>query len=57
MDAGIEILERCKTSFWDAMIIAAARAQGCDVLYSEDLQDGRIIDGMRIVNPFCCLEA
>lgn len=34
------------------MIVAAARAQGCELLYSEDMDDGRIIGGMRIVNPF-----
>lgn len=51
-DLGSEIIRRHKLSFWDSMIVAAARAQGCDILYSEDMQDGRIVDGMRIVNPF-----
>ena len=39
-------------SFWDALIIEAALAGGALHLYSEDLQDGRIIAGMRIENPF-----
>jgi predicted nucleic acid-binding protein len=39
-------------SFWDALIIRAAKQTGCRVLFSEDLQDSREIDGVRIVNPF-----
>jgi len=39
-------------SYWDSAIIAAARALGCRELYSEDLQHGREIEGMRIINPF-----
>jgi predicted nucleic acid-binding protein len=33
-------------------VIRAALNAGCRVLYSEDLQDGRRIDGLEIVNPF-----
>ena len=51
-ESGLAILRTGGFSFWDAMIVAAARAQGCEILYSEDMQDGRIIDGLRIVNPF-----
>lgn len=39
-------------SFYDALIIAAAIDAGCDILYSEDLQHGRSISGLAIVNPF-----
>jgi predicted nucleic acid-binding protein len=39
-------------SYWDAAIIAAARALGCASVYTEDLSHGRIIDGVAIVNPF-----
>lgn len=39
-------------SFWDAMIIRAAKQAGCGVLFSEDMQPAREIDGVRIVNPF-----
>jgi predicted nucleic acid-binding protein len=41
-----------QVSFWDGLIIRAAREGGCSILYSEDLQDGRAIDGVRVVNPF-----
>lgn len=39
-------------SFWDALIVQAAKQSGCTVLLSEDMQDMREIDGIRIVNPF-----
>jgi predicted nucleic acid-binding protein len=39
-------------SLWDALVVRAATRSGCSVLYSEDLQHGRRIDGLEIVNPF-----
>jgi predicted nucleic acid-binding protein len=39
-------------SFYDALIVAAAVEAGCDTLYSEDMQHGRTIGGLTIVNPF-----
>jgi predicted nucleic acid-binding protein len=39
-------------SFWDALVLRAAKQAGCSVLLSEDLQEAREIDGVRIVNPF-----
>jgi len=39
-------------SFWDALVVRAAKQAGCSVLLSEDLQQQREIDGVRIVNPF-----
>ena len=39
-------------SFWDALIVRSASAAGCGRLLSEDLQDGQMIDGVRIENPF-----
>jgi predicted nucleic acid-binding protein len=41
-----------KISFWDALILVAAKRSGASVLYTEDLQHGRTILGVRIVNPF-----
>jgi predicted nucleic acid-binding protein len=41
-----------RLSFWDALIVEAALAGGAKRLYSEDLQDGRSISGLRIENPF-----
>jgi predicted nucleic acid-binding protein len=39
-------------AFYDALIVAAATEAGCDTLYSEDMQHGRAIAGLSIVNPF-----
>lgn len=39
-------------SFWDSLIVRSATQSGCTVLLSEDLQELREVDGMRIVNPF-----
>ena len=51
-DMGILIAERYKLSVYDAMIVAAALLGGCDTLYSEDMQDGLLIDDqLRICNP------
>ncbi len=46
-----EIAELAAVSFWDAMIIAAAERCGAGRLLSEDLQEGQIIAGVRVVNP------
>jgi predicted nucleic acid-binding protein len=39
-------------SFWDALVLRMAKQSGCRILLSEDMQHGREIDGVRIVNPF-----
>ena len=39
-------------SFYDALIVAAAQDAGCDVLYTQDMQHGRELEGLRIVDPF-----
>ena len=38
--------------YWDSLIVAAAKAQGCRYLLTEDLQHEQTIDGMQIINPF-----
>jgi predicted nucleic acid-binding protein len=48
----IDLARLHKLSFWDALIIRSALDVNCRVLYSEDLQPDRRIDGLRIVNPF-----
>ena len=39
-------------SYWDSLIVAAAKAQGCRYLLTEDLQHKQIIDSVQILNPF-----
>jgi len=47
----LEIEERYKISFWDALILQAAERAGASILYSEDLADGQIYGSVRVVNP------
>ena len=44
--------ERAQLSFWDALIVEAARRAGATRLVTEDLQDGRRIEGIAIQDPF-----
>lgn len=39
-------------SFWDALIVRAAKESGCRVVLTEDMQHGQVVDGVNIVNPF-----
>jgi len=40
-----------RLSFWDALIVAAAESARCDRIWTEDLNDGQIIRGVRVENP------
>ena len=49
----LDIRERYGFSWYDSLIVAAALESNCDLLYSEDMQHGQVVDGrLRIVNPF-----
>ena len=48
----LELHQRARIAHWDALIVQAALAAGCRTLYTEDMQDGRVIDGLRLVDPF-----
>jgi predicted nucleic acid-binding protein len=50
--AAIDLHRLHNLSFWDALIIRAAKQSGCTVLFSEDMQHARDLDGLQIVNPF-----
>lgn len=47
----IRLQARYPLSFWDAMVIISAKALGCAVVWSEDLNTGQSYDGVVIVNP------
>ena len=49
---GVALAREHGLSFYDALIVASAIEAGCDTLYSEDMQHGRSIGGLAIVNPF-----
>jgi len=51
--ASFDIHKRYKSSFYDSLIITTAIHSKCQILLSEDMQDGQIIEGtLKIVNPF-----
>lgn len=47
-----KVQDRYKISFWDALIVAAAKAASCRYLLTEDLQAGQEMDGVVVVSPF-----
>jgi predicted nucleic acid-binding protein len=52
MLAAMSTRQRFGISYWDAAILEAARALGCEVVLSEDLSDGQDYEGVRVENPF-----
>lgn len=50
--AAIDLYRLHSINFWDALIVRSAKQAGCSILFSEDMQAAREIDGVRIVNPF-----
>ncbi len=50
--AAIQVHRLHMISYWDALILHAAKKAGCGIVLSEDLNHGQVIDGVRIVNPF-----
>jgi predicted nucleic acid-binding protein len=52
LDAALDEMARWRLSFWDGLILAAAREAGASVIYSEDLSAGQDYGGIRVENPF-----
>ena len=48
----ITISAKAMLSYWDGLILSAARAAGCDVVLTEDLSHGATVAGVRVENPF-----
>ncbi len=46
------VQSRFGLSYWDALIVAAAQAQGCRYLLTEDMQHLRLVDQVQVINPF-----
>jgi len=54
---GSNLRKSLSLSFWDSLIISAALQGECNILYTEDMQHGQLIENkLRIVNPFLFLE-
>jgi predicted nucleic acid-binding protein len=54
IEEGWKIQDRYQLSFWDALIVAAAKTLACSYLLIEDFQADQDLDGVLIVNPFVC---
>lgn len=50
--AGGRLARLHRLQFWDSVLCDVVHSAGAQVLLSEDLQDGRELGGLRIVNPF-----
>lgn len=51
--AAVDLKLKYKFSYWDSLILASALENRCSVVYSEDMQHNRLIEGnLKIVNPF-----
>lgn len=50
--AAASLSHRHQLSLWDAMIVRSAAELHCAILWSEDLNDGQLIEGVRVQNPF-----
>jgi len=51
-ELALRIAEEHEIRIYDALIVASALEANCDVLYSEDFQDGQVVEGLSIRNPF-----
>ena len=52
LDHSWKIQDRYGLSFWDALIVAAAKSISCRFLLTEDLQSGQDFEGLLVINPF-----
>lgn len=50
--AAIDLHRLHQFSFWDALIIQSALVSGCRILFTEDLQQRRRVNGLEVLNPF-----
>lgn len=50
--AGLDLQQTRSVAFYDALVLASAQAAGCNELFSEDMNTGEVIGGLRICNPF-----
>jgi predicted nucleic acid-binding protein len=52
-----ELAHAHRMQLWDCVVCAASAQAGAKVIMTEDMQDGRIIDGLRLLNPFAAANA
>ncbi len=52
VERALQLSASGQLSYWDALLVSSAQEAGCDVLLTEDMQDGANLLGVEIVNPF-----
>lgn len=50
--AGLDLHQTRNISFFDAIVLASAHASGCNVIWTEDMNAGEVVNGVCITNPF-----
>jgi predicted nucleic acid-binding protein len=50
--AALDLATRHQLQIWDAIIVATSIEHGCEIILSEDMQDGLELNGLKIINPF-----
>ncbi len=50
--SALQIYAQHHFSWYDSLIVAAAKEAGCSILYTEDMQHGKRVDDLKIDNPF-----
>lgn len=48
----VRLAQERRLSYWDALLVVAASVAGCDRILTEDLDDGAVLAGVRVENPF-----
>ncbi len=57
IQAGLDLHQTRSVAFYDAIIVASAQIAGCTVLWTEDMNAGESVGGLRIINPFAASQA
>jgi predicted nucleic acid-binding protein len=52
LERGWKLQDRYQLSFWDALIVSAAKSIDCRYLLTEDLQANQDLDGIIVISPF-----
>ena len=57
IQAGLDLHQTRSVAFYDAIIVASAQIAGCEVLWTEDMNAGESVGGLRIINPFAASQS
>lgn len=53
IERGLDFARQYRYSYWDSLILSSALENDCTILYTEDMQDGKVMENqLRIINPY-----